>query len=910
MSLTTLNERRAPSLRDRRSPWVKVSDWLLARPRDINPPATVPMSEPQADRVGICCSGGGVRSAAYNLGALQVLREEGFFKPDAYVSAVSGGSYIAAAHAALATESERRDGEKPVFGPGSPEEQHLRNHCSYLAPGLGGKARLLGTVLLGLLMNLVLIFAAVGLTAIPIGWLAHEAYPQLANPHDTGALHLDPWMWLVPLLAVAVGVALSIPDLLAELPSGKEPVGDERRWRWLWAVINRRFRETWSARLIVLGVASAVLLIAVPQVLLWAREVTGVSPGEIVNATNLSSDAATPSDPAGDASGFFQVINLGAILTAALGALRALIARKPGFFVVLAGAIAGPLALIAPALWIVNDSAANPIPETSTWFGICAVVLILIWLIADLAQWSLYPYYRRRLHSAFFLRRTDQRDGPLESERGVEELPDDFSPKLSELHYESDDLPKLIVCAAANISDEGVTPPGRWASLFSFSRQEIGGPLIGVLPSHEYEADAERAQRRIGLPSAVAMSGAAVSPVMGKKTKRAVSFLLALTNVRLGVWVPNPRWVNSLDTPRFEKVAPLLEGASNLARSATTTVTPGRYEDQVTGAFEVALRWLTRRRASPKYLFKELFGRTSVEDRFIYVTDGGHYDNLGLIELLTRGCTTIFCLDAGGDPSGKYTALGEAVALARSELQVDVEIDPEPIKPDEKTGISERDFVTGRFRFRATKRREQAASKFEDEETNSDWIGDLIYCRAAVTRDAPWDVRAFKDRDPRFPNHSTLDQLFNDEKFEAYRALGAHTAQSAVLGWTREIALEEVHKVLRETARARLTITEEKLFERVRDKVGNTDTIDFRPLLREIANHDEAAERPPLPLVVQKSDPPPDDVYVELVAVWNYWASGPDGQKRVTADTEPTPPIQPPRASWLIRIRRRIPLIR
>ena len=125
--------------------------------------------------------------------------------------------------------------------------------------------------------------------------------------------------------------------------------------------------------------------------------------------------------------------------------------------------------------------------------------------------------------------------------------------------------------------------------------------------------------------------------------------------------------------------------------------------------------------------------------------------------------------------------------------------------------------------------------------------------------------------------------------------------------------LEEVHKVLRETARARLTITEEKLFERVRAKVGNTSAIDFRALLREIADHDEAAERPPLPSVVQGSGSPPDDVRIRLAAVWNYWASGPNGQTAVAEGTEstlPVPPVQPPRPGWLIRIRQCLPLIR
>ena len=53
-------------------------------------------------------------------------------------------------------------------------------------------------------------------------------------------------------------------------------------------------------------------------------------------------------------------------------------------------------------------------------------------------------------------------------------------------------------------------------------------------------------------------------------------------------------------------------------------------------------------RPRPEYLWKELFGRNRIDDKFLYVTDGGHYENLGLVELPRRGCGTIYCFDACG----------------------------------------------------------------------------------------------------------------------------------------------------------------------------------------------------------------------------------------------------------------------
>ena len=101
------------------------------------------------------------------------------------------------------------------------------------------------------------------------------------------------------------------------------------------------------------------------------------------------------------------------------------------------------------------------------------------------------------------------------------------------------------MCAAANVSDPGATPPGRGVTSFTFSETAIGGPLVGGERTSEYEtALGENRRRDITLTAAVAMSGAALSPVMGKETRRPLTFLMALANVRLGVWIPNPRYVD------------------------------------------------------------------------------------------------------------------------------------------------------------------------------------------------------------------------------------------------------------------------------------------------------------------------------------------------------------------------------
>ena len=56
----------------------------------------------------------------------------------------------------------------------------------------------------------------------------------------------------------------------------------------------------------------------------------------------------------------------------------------------------------------------------------------------------------------------------------------------------------------------------------------------------------------------------------------------------------------------------------------------------------------------------------------------------------------------------------------------------------------------------------------------------LIYAKAVLTKKASWDLHAFKKRDGRFPNHSTSQQIFTDEQFEAYRTLGYEAGCAAV----------------------------------------------------------------------------------------------------------------------------------
>lgn len=762
------------------------------------------VEDPEAGKLGVCCSGGGVRSAAFCLGALQALQEKSELRRAAYLAAVSGGSYIAGALSMVAltggsgNSSPALFASKKPFAPRSPEEQYVRNRASYLAPTLGEKIYLGWRVVLGLLFNLAFLIApVVGTTFVLTGLFYAPMLSGLAGPCEEGrggpacGAHVPPEFWIAPVAALLVAIVFGLATLVF-------------RWhkeRW------ERFFAAWSVRALVLAGVLALLLLALPYLVEWlegsrgrgetvnpSREKTGVGfsagliallAGVAAQLTHLLSSKTAVQD-AGRAQKAFS--KLGSAARVALGYLAA--------------ALAGPLllfAVVAVTLATGLGHAANDghVDLSSIEVGLVILAAFaVVYRFADLTTWSLHPFYKRRLSSAFALKRVAATDLSEEEKQRFELIEGDGATAagvaverdFDELVTLSDtalagaeagEWPTLLVCAAANISDSAATPPGRGVTSFTFSARTVGGPLVGavatwelenafqsreeafptpkeeqdddeVLPApHEDPAEdedpaeggagkpitawtarraRERRRRDLSLPAVIAMSGAAISPSMGKMTRRPLTFLMAMANIRLGVWVPNPRWL-----AEFERSKRLRK------------------------------RYL---RPRPFYLLCELLGLNRVGAKYLYVTDGGHYENLGLVELLRRGCTEVYCFDASGVGKGRaeFEALGDAIALARSELGVEIafESDPDDLAPDKESHVAKADMARGRIQY---------------PDGSS---GTLIYVRNSITPKAPWDAQAYHRADPRFPHNPTVDQLYTDQKFEAYRVLGQRAGEEAV----------------------------------------------------------------------------------------------------------------------------------
>ncbi len=72
-------------------------------------------------------------------------------------------------------------------------------------------------------------------------------------------------------------------------------------------------------------------------------------------------------------------------------------------------------------------------------------------------------------------------------------------------------------------------------------------------------------------------------------------------------------------------------------------------------------------------LVNELLARTTNTNPYVYLTDGGHFENLGLYEMVLRRCRYIILSDAGCDGTYTFGDLANAVRRIRIDFGIDIE---------------------------------------------------------------------------------------------------------------------------------------------------------------------------------------------------------------------------------------------
>jgi patatin-like phospholipase len=220
----------------------------------------------------------------------------------------------------------------------------------------------------------------------------------------------------------------------------------------------------------------------------------------------------------------------------------------------------------------------------------------------------------------------------------------------------------------------------------------------------------------VKLGQAVSVSGAAASPNMGYNTSPLVAFLLTMFNVRLGWWFPNP----------------------------------GRS------------RWNSRGlRSSLLYLLEELFGIADETSAFVNVSDGGHFENLGIYELVRRRCKVIVASDAECDDQLQFGSLGNVLRICETDFGAKIDLDVSSIRK-QTNGYSQAHCTVGKITY------------------SNGSLGWLIYLKASVSGDEDVAVAQYRSIHPTFPQESTADQFFSEDQFESYRRLGQHVVRHAL----------------------------------------------------------------------------------------------------------------------------------
>jgi hypothetical protein len=687
---------------------------------------------PTGMRLGIALSGGGIRSAAFNLGALQALQERRVLEHADYLAAVSGGNYIASALAISGAYSRPEvDNGKPAWAHGSAEERYLRQHTNYLAPGAIGRVWFGLNIVYGFVLNYLPFLLCAFVAGRVTGWLLHDALRlRLADLRLDGLTAPSSGMLtgLLGIAAASVVVAVVLVGLRRFMDCRTTPAD---------------YGKSKSEGLALMMVRLAAALVGIGLVVpLLAGGYGSVS--TVLLSTVFGEPAETFETTRGRvAVAIIWLLGSLVLAAAALVLSRRLRARR--LMLVLASLASAGL-LLVPLLSALEYSARHGLTSATDVLPVAGALLIVVFMaiVVHNRRYSLHHFYRERLNSAFALERTRSQGRVTAEPIGYDEQL--FFSEIGKPAVDGRRLPKLIVCCSVNLTSDEV-PVGRFAESFTFEHDTSGGPLFGYHDTTRFEEPGLIAGTRLTLPSIMAVSGAALSPLMGRFTHRPLRFLMAMTNIRLGVWIKNPRhrdW-NLADDGTAASRGDAHGVDRWLARRGALRPILG-----TRAARSIVDGW---REPGALYVLREALGGTRSSQRFICLTDGGHWENLGLVELLRRRCTHVLCFDASSDHAGGGLDIGRAIALARSELGVDIEMDPRPTLPDKQ--FSADVAVRGSIRY---------------PDPEQDAL--LVYARAVLAEHASWDLLAYRARDGRFPNHSTSQQIFTDEQFESYRALG------------------------------------------------------------------------------------------------------------------------------------------
>ena len=397
-----------------------------------------------------------------------------------------------------------------------------------------------------------------------------------------------------------------------------------------------------------------------------------------------------------------------------------------------------------------------PILSIVVWLALGGAIA---WGVASIAsrcfninRFSLHALYRNRLIRAYLGASRQQRQ------------PDNFTGldgkdniRMHELwppnaggSVRSNSLFHVVNIALNVVSTKRLAWQERKAEPFTASPKHCGSAYLGFRRSEDYGDSLTRKtqERGIALGTAMAISGAAVSSNMGYHSSPSLALLLTLLNVRLGWWLGNPGEAGNREDA-FRREGP---------------------------------------RLAAKPLFSEALGLTTDASAYVYLSDGGHFENLGLYEMVRRRCRFIVVIDAGCDPNFTFDDLGNAVRKIYIDLGVRIEfegLDALRNRPSDEAGAAKIPYhAIGTIHY----------LEADDNPDGDPRIGDgyILYIKPAFHGVESAGILAYAKANKEFPHETTTDQWFTESQFESYRSLGVEIGKNIL---KRDIVLKGKERV-------------------------------------------------------------------------------------------------------------------
>ncbi len=756
--------------------------------RELDPKRFVPevsaprrpwLQHPPRDLFGLALSGGGIRSATFNLGVLQGLARLKLLDSFDYMATVSGGGYIGAFWSAWRTRHERKkeDGIFPGSSPSGascdgregPEVRHLREFSNFLAPKLGLFTLDTGNAVVAVLSSIVpSLLAALSLILLTLyGWLA-AAWGLFSTSGTTSLVVLTGFALIVQVVFERVWHKASRAEsremttyiltvVLASLSTGVV-------WHLLlqalkpeWAMLEGLTQATdpleslsWFLRSIipVFGgwiFAPALTAGAAALVLILFRWITSRWIGQFQSRSQRAAlDRALSRT---------LFLSLAWLVVGALWWAGSLIYDDPRVVLTTLGLTGTSGGAFAWARKLLSHETSKPkvggvwemvkplIPQllaymtmgmitvlcavlvlhaASAWtswarlvpLGAAAVVTLLTLFLFNPNEVGLHSFYRVRLARTYL---------GASNETHWKESCNRVTADCEKDDLTLSDLKKgkpfhLICCAANDLMGDHLANLYRGAKSAVLSRD---GFSVGDRWVPWGDPEGTKGCTVPTLASAITASGAAFNSHMGSRSMEwgpAVTFLMSAFNLRLGLWLPHP------DSWRE-------------ARQST-------------------------RRLVGWPFFKELLGWSQADGHDVHLSDGAHFENLAVYELIRRHCRYILLSDCGADPDVAFDDLANVVRRVREDFGVEVSVDLAPLRPG-PNGLAQQPMVAGEVRYPGGDN------------------GILLILKPTLVGDEPVDIVQYKRRNAAFPHETTGDQFYDEAQWESYRRLGEHAALSA-----------------------------------------------------------------------------------------------------------------------------------